>query len=245
MSNLLILTGLALCLAFHDLPAQTIIPEVGFTYSKTTRTTGETRYHYREVDFRQGIMAGLKVEVTIEDRLKFQTGLLYIEKGQKASDTGKQSTYYFTTRNFFLRYVQVPLLLKWNIKIKKIVIFPSMGPSIAYGLGGEVHSTMAFEDPTDGRILRGNQKGKVQFSEYREGYPADIFLGSPIDIGLQVGIGVLLFDKVVFEIGYNRGLKAFEFYYEEEDYNQNLQISVGMPFRMKKKGVLNGTSESM
>jgi hypothetical protein len=218
--------------------AQTIIPTVGLTYSKTTRSAEETQYHFREVNFRSGFMGGLLLESAITDNLQFRTGLLYIQKGQKASEKGKIGPYYFHSRDIFSEHLQMPLLLKWTIRKGKLQLYPQLGMSVGYGLGGKVNSSLIMED-SNGQMLKGSQDGKIRFTDYKRGYPNDIFVGNPLDLGIQAGIGTLLFDRIILELSFNRGLRSFEYYSGEEDFNKNFQLSLGLPFKIKRNKIVD------
>ena len=216
--------------------AQTIIPKVGLTYSKTSRSDAETVYHYKEVNFRQGFMAGVALQIPLEDGYFFQSELLYIQKGQETSEKGKEGVssvakYYLHRDNCLLEYLEIPLLIKKEIRVgKKVKFYPQFGMNLSYGLGGKLHYYLFIED-FSGQITEVSYTSKVKFTEYQNGHPNDFYLKTPFDFGFQGGVGILLFDKIFFEIRYNLGLRKFEFYsYDEEDaYNKSFQFCVGIP----------------
>ena len=216
--------------------AQTIIPKVGITYSKTSRSDADTEYHYKEVNFRQGFMAGVALQISPEDGFFFQPELLYIQKGYEVSEKAREGVssvakYYLHRDNCLLEYLEIPLLIMKEIKVgKRIKFYPQFGMNISYGLGGKLHYYLFIEDYS-GQITEVSYTAKVKFTEYQNGHPNDLYLKTPIDFGFLGGVSILLFDKIFFEIRYNLGLRKFEFYsYDEEDaYNKCFQFSVGVP----------------
>src|SRR5688572_20038888 len=108
--------------------AQSITPKFGITYSKTSRSDEPTSAHYREVNFRSGFMAGLALELPLQDTYFFQTELLYVQKGQKASERGKETTpnSYYHSANLKLDFIEIPMLFKMKMGNGKTKFYPQI-----------------------------------------------------------------------------------------------------------------------
>lgn len=142
--------------------------------SSASLTNKDEYVKYSEVgDNRVGYTFGLGVELPIALIIKFETGLLYAQKGTKGKVLGVDV-------EFSPAYLEVPLGFRAVVKAGGIGVYGSLGTYLAYGIGGK----------TKGEFdLLG-----VNFSDSR-----DISWGSdngddlkPFDFGFNVGAGVVL-----------------------------------------------------
>lgn len=219
--------------------AQTITPRVGLTLSKTSRNVSNTAYHDYSVDFRQGFLVGVAYEYPLRNRFSVQGEITYIQKGQKTTqESVDPSIAYKDNRNYFLTYLELPLILKYNMGSGKIKFSPHIGISVGYGLSGNV--TYLFVHQTSaGEVISENYKEEIAFKksdQWGNSHNGTLSIGGPIDIAVQAGIGVLFFNKVVLDVRYSEGLKGYEFFYQDSDANRVLQFSVGFPIRLRQSG---------
>lgn len=92
--------------------SQVPILRVGLSLAKTSRNVSDTDFHNNDVLFRKGFLLGLGYSIPISEVLTFQAELTYVQKGQKTTQEWKSSTAYTDNRNYFLSYLELPILLK-------------------------------------------------------------------------------------------------------------------------------------
>jgi hypothetical protein len=216
------------------LQAQTlIIPRLGLTYSKISHTS-ETQYHYWDVKNRAGFVAGLDFQFPLEKNWSFQPGLFYTQKGQKTLQEAKGVTYSYY-RNEVEDYIEIPFVFRGSFGSQKVNWSPLIGFSMAYGLRGKSDSYLILDDGF-GQPQRGDFVETVKFGPYKNGTPGGtIFLNKSVDFGLTTGFAVTFNKKIYVDVRYTVGFTKFEFYADDPAANRVLQLTVGVPFNIKKK----------
>jgi hypothetical protein len=59
-----------------------------------------------------------------------------------------------------------------------------------------------------------------------------MFVGKPFDVGIQAGVGVQIFKKLILDVRYTYGLKGFEYFTNDFDKNRVLEFSVCRPIHL-------------
>lgn len=212
-------------LAGAQLFAQTIIPRVGITLSNSSYEP-ESFYEKSDKSFIAGFTAGIGYEFTLAGIVSLQPEINFIQKGQKREEIyyyeGIKSTLKF---EYKYNYLEIPVLAK--VKFGGLTKFyVSAGPSIGIGLGGKYNQKNLIEDNLDSEY-----KGDIKFKDRPEGYEGnDVFVDNKLDIGLQIGGGVMLFNRVMIDVRYGMGLS--DLYEDESSKNNVLQFSVGVPLKL-------------
>ena len=128
---------------------------------------------------------------------------------------GAQEVYdtYFTTRfrsetETKIDYIEVPVLLRFQVGKGNIKPFAMVGPSVSYAIGGRFSNTTMIQDPFPTGIMEySSRDGKVKFGEAPSGpHDDELYVDNRIDYGVQAGAGVLLFNRALVDIRYAIGL---------------------------------------
>lgn len=146
-----------------------------------------------------GLVAGIQMAPATP--LYFETGMLYAEKGGKGSSGGHT----FTCN---LDYLEVPLLMKYQINTNRLTsIQPFAGVYAAVGVGGQIkdfderHAYSSFDD---------------------EGFKR-------WDAGLRLGCG-LQFDHLYAELGCDLGLANVSHDYFDTAHTTTFFANIGVNF---------------
>ena len=212
------------------LKAQNLIPKVGLTYSKALRYTEKADFLSREMLFKPGLLAGIGLDFPILNKLHLQAEIVYIQKGHKLVERNTSSAY-LKTQDYRLEFFELPLLAKWTVLDRKIDLYLHSGVTIAYGLRGHVKSVMKMEYQST--WVRATSERQIRFNAFDEEHPNHLYLDKPFDLGIQLGVGSLLFKTVQIEIRFTHGLTDFEYVSSKyRGYNRSFQISSGLPFNL-------------
>lgn len=239
-----ILTTLVLLCCVALVQAQTIIPKVGVTFGSTNAefvNTGGVVTDGVDISSNTGFTVGAAYEIPVGElgggKLSIQPELAFIQKGFQADASGElflepETGFEFTVeQSYKLNYIEVPVLVKLEFGSGNARFAPYLGPSIALGLGGKVDGAVKIDDGTD--IYEVDIDGDIKFGDAPEN-PGDddfdVYLDNRLDFGLQVGVGVTLFEKVVVDLRYGLGLTDLAD--DEDSANRVLQFTVGVPLSL-------------
>jgi hypothetical protein len=120
--------------------AQTRIAVVGglnlpWQHYKFTTPSGSGNVNY---DMVASFHAGMVADFTVSERISFQPGLQVSGRG------GQLTSHAFNTtgkREIRLYYLEMPLVVNYNIPVGENKVFFGAGPSLAYGLSGKDKQT--------------------------------------------------------------------------------------------------------
>jgi hypothetical protein len=225
----------ALALASASLAhAQTIIPRAGITISNLAadRFIGEME---NKIQSRSGFVIGaacnLPVGTVGKGIFSVQPEITFIQKGFKVDASGQffgsESFYTINThQEYKINYLEFPVLAKLAFGTDKIRFTINAGPSIGFGLGGKFKSTMHV---TDGADYDENTKadGKIYFYHSEKLNSAEF--DHNVDFGLQGGAGIILLDRLAFDIRY--GMSLTNLNHNNESKNRVWQFTVGVPIQ--------------
>jgi hypothetical protein len=223
MKHLTLMAGMLL--AAGNLFAQTIIPHAGVTFSGSS---------FKPIDFSEsskskpmvGFTIGAGYDLFINDQFSIMPEINFVQKGQISEDVAyPDGIEYLLKSEYRYNYLEIPVLAKF--KFGGVTKFYALaGPSVAVGLGGKYKMTATFGGFPDLVIDR-----KVYFSDR----PADsdffdVYVDNKLDVGIQAGVGALLFGKATVDIRYTHGLT--DLYTDVNSKNRVLQVSVGYPISL-------------
>ncbi len=156
-----------------------------------------------------GFAAGAWVNVPLGDRLGLGLSMKYINKGSKT----KRDTLTNQSFGFYLNYIDVPLLLTYDLLRKKSTFTISVGPYIGIMMNQKIRYNGADTDIP------------IPFNK--------------TDIGGQLGIAYWAGQKLFFEFDITSSILPTRpnpsavnpgSYYEKGNYNQTLQLLIGLRF---------------
>ena len=146
-----------------------------------------------------GLAAGFQLHPA--SPLFFETGLFYTEKGGKGSYEGNKFTYN-------LNYLEVPLLLKYDIPVdRSFCVQPFFGGYLACGVGGKIKDY-------------GDRKAFSSFDD--DGFKR-------FDGGLRLGLGAQ-YDLLYLEVAYEFGLANICNDAFDTSHNRCLYVNCGVNF---------------
>lgn len=143
MRNILLLITLAYCTQSFAQPKIGIAAGLNLPWQhyKVTYPSFSQKVKY---DMITSFHAGLISEFAISDRIKIQPGLQVAGKGGQISSQASNNT--IVTRKISLYYIEAPLVVNYNIPVKKNKAFIGAGPSLAYGFSGKDKQTYFTND---------------------------------------------------------------------------------------------------
>ena len=215
-------------LMLSSLFAQTIIPRVGLVISNSDfEPTGDTGDKASSSSL-TGFTAGIGYEFSLLGILSLQPEINFIQKGQKLEETSyPDAIEYKIAQEYKYSYLEIPVLAK--VKFGGLTKFYlAAGPSFAIGLGGKYKIKSTFGGVADPNL---NYTSDIKFKDEPKDYDGqDAYIENKTDIGLQVGGGVILFNRVMIDIRY--GLGFTDLNDDADSKNRTVQFSVGVPLKL-------------
>lgn len=148
---------------------------------------------------RLSINGGAYAEYIYTDRLRFRGELLYTSKGLNISESEiSTNAKSFTDYNYSLNYLEIPLLATYNFE------HPNFTP---YVVGGFSPSYMITNPKVFAKSVQQDGKGNI-ISERTKEESIDSDLYNNFDMGLVIGVGVVLPNGFGAELRYTTGLTA-------------------------------------
>ena len=241
--NKIVLIG-ALVFSFQISCAQiTWIPKAGLTISeiktKIDGPDGGTEFNSGSSSTKLGTTVGIGINMPITKALSLQPELSFIQKGYAASAyvsvavDGNVLEYYNTESKVTLNYLEMPVLGKYTVSLAKgtTQLFIVAGPSFALGVGGKLKRETTLYN--SGTTTTTSRESKVKFGS--DEISSDKYVVERRgDIGLQTGIGAILFKKIMVDVRYTRGMTKLWDTDGISIKNRVFQFTVGVPFTLKK-----------
>lgn len=224
-----ILIGLMIVIMQSTLFAQRLMYRVGATVSTIT-FDDKFIEHYSKINF----LIGIGYEFPINQRFFVQPEIGFVGKG------GKFSTSSFYRSNLTLYYIETTCPVKFKLDYPKIAFYLLASPTFGIGVAGR-YSVRVGED---NEIETFN----VQFKPYPKSGGNDSRFYSYVDhryeLGFQLGAGLELFNRIVVDIRYQRGLTELYSCKNRGDYdpvdtinakNQLWQFCIIIPIKFKSE----------
>ena len=187
--------------------AQEISIRGGLNLSKFEFINGDGLYWLKNVKQNPGFNAGAMLDVPIKNTFSLETGILLSSKGVKISDNEVSEGEYLNREN--LLYLDIPVLCKITVPVKKVKIFAMAGPYLGQALSGK------------------SIQGVVVNSVHKE-FDAEIQWGDRyhgFDYGAKTGIG-LRYKKYQIGASYALGLQDLSITSELARKNRVLELYV-------------------
>jgi hypothetical protein len=222
---------------------QTLIVKAGLTASSNSLNSFSIHLGgsstKRQISFLTGFTAGTACQVAVspgeKSTLSLQPEIIFVQKGYKAesivtvsNSQEKHSTIGIET--FQLNYVELPLLVNWEVAIDNVSMHFLLGPSFASALGGTYKSESASD--ANGIIVSGVSSGKIKFGGEPSSNAADYYFDSRMDTGFNFGCGITLFKKVITDIRYYMGINDLQD--DQSSRNKVFQFTLGLPLQLNK-----------
>jgi len=235
------LTFLVVLCAVVASEAQTIIPKAGFVLSSTNAST-VSEYFETELSSGSGFTFGVGYNHPIgtvgKGLFSVQPEVAFVQKGFKAKTKGEfymgEAIYDMVAdQHYKVNYLELPVLAKIEFGSPSARFAFLAGPSIGYGLGGNLKGTITlddgyetYEDDIDADIIFGDAPAEAEETE-------DVYFDNRLDFGIQVGGGVTFANRVAIEVRYGLGLTNLSD--ERDSANRVIQFTVGVPLQFKLK----------
>lgn len=217
---------------------QTLIPQVGVTFSKSSLESKDTSPHATDVSFRTGLVAGMGIELPMTQKLAFQSGLFYIQKGSKSNHIAYDGSLASIHQLEFLHeYISLPLQLKFTFgNTLKHTFYFKFGVDVSYWITGKYSYSFIYDHPKGGTPATGSGEKRMKHSFTQFEVPIGTSdMNSRFDMGLRLGLGVLLNQKISVDLEYTYGFVEIEYFYNEVfATNRVIQLSVGMPLKISR-----------
>jgi len=207
--------------AQEDSPFQFGIKAGGNLFCTTTNLTD-----IADKKIKIGYEAGLTAEYAFSDNFYLQSGISFITKG--AVLKGKEGTSTdenHWTQTINLQYLQIPVLPTYKFElVSDTEVFFSLGPYIAYGIGGKSTRKNTY-------VNSDRKTEKEKMDSFGKNSLKDV------DLGLKFCAGIEL-DKYIFAWSYEFGLLNLEqknnelnsLFNTKHYRNRGLSISAGYKF---------------
>lgn len=206
---------------FISLSYETFSQNIGVKAGLNLSTTHFKNHNYN-VKLNPGIHIGVTAELPINEIFAFNPELLFTSKGviydPKEVDLGGDLKIDQKEKDN-IYYLEIPLILKSTLNIKKNKIYLALGPYLSIGLfGNEVNETKS-------NIPTFNSYSKTKISWGGEYFPTY----NRFDYGITGGAGIEI-KAIRFGLSYDLGLAPIN---ETKVTNRVIGISVGYKFSSK------------
>ncbi len=209
---------LALSTYFSGNAQVTITPKIGLTISSVGYSEDVT-----DVSPRTSTQVGLAFDLGINSGFSIQPELLYIQKGDKRTTKMGAVT---QTEYLHINYLEIPVLAKMKFGNDNTEFYITAGPSLGIGMNADIRTVISSS-----LIPSASTTDKIQLGTENDA------LFKRFDLGLQLGVGVVLYG-VTFDVRYGNSIVNI-FNDPDNDlgvqaYNRTLGISVGYAFLINK-----------
>ena len=220
--------------------AQTIIPKAGLSLSTNTASEAEDGIENTvsaKPGFTVGIGYNLPVGTVGKGVFSIQPELTFVQKGFKVKSSGEfydgEAIYDVNAeQKYTVNYLELPVLAKLEFGTGNARFFTYAGPSLGFGFGGKIKGDITFDDGF--QSITEKIDGDIKFGDAPQDSGEendDVYLDNRLDVGVQLGAGVTLFNKVVIDVRYGLGLTDLAD--SGDSANRVLQFTVGIPIALK------------
>ena len=177
-----------------------------------------------DVDNRIGFHLGVMAQHTLMPNMLIQPELIYTNKGYYSEGTevisGVSVDYEQTVK---LDYIEIPLLIKYDLPMNNMAIQPYIGPSLGFLLLAEVEA----EASANGISVSDTEDIKDETSS--------------IDLGLNLGVDAIVGKNIMVGLRFNLGLINLDDSKDEDDnsksededptyFNRAIMLNLGFLF---------------
>ena len=182
-------------------------------------------------DWKFGYGGGLYAEIPAYGAFTIKPSINYLKKGVKAKEEylfeGDNSI--TNTIRMDLSYIEVPILLIYNLSKSSNKWFVGLGPSFGYGISGkaEVFETVHIFPETETGFFEANVFKDIE---------ADGLGFKRFDFGLNAVIGIRVLEKGNIQLGYLHGLSNIanrNDAHGNKYQNRSIMLTLGYGFNKK------------
>lgn len=212
----------ALATCFSANAQVTVTPKIGLTISSLGYSED-----VKDVSARTSMQLGVAFDFGVTSSFSIQPELLYIQKGNKIVNVVKTGTVTKTTTTYLhINYLEIPVLAKAKFGNEDTEFYITGGPSLGIGLSADFRTVVATS-----LIPSVSTTDKVELGT------ADDALFKRFDLGLQLGVGVVL-RGFTFEVRYGSSIVNIINDPDKDPdalkaYNRTLGITAGYAFTIK------------
>jgi hypothetical protein len=215
--------------------AQTIVPRLGVTLSTVKADSDEDS----EIKSTIGFTIGAGFNIPVSEMFSVQPELNFIKKGFKVEESYSEDLdgYAYSEESNIettLNYIELPVLAKFSFGTDTKFFFVA-GPSLGFGLGGKAKMDYKYSETINSQTESESFSldAKVKFGDEPDDAEEDeLYLDNNIDFGAQLGVGVLIKNRIAIEARYGLGLSSL---IDDEDVmNRVFQFSVAVPISLGK-----------
>lgn len=227
---------------FNAVKGQFLIPKIGVTVSKSAQDLTSDASFGQSQNMKSviGFSAGAGYTFFLTEKFSLQPELNFIQKGfeiqNSSSGMDPDTDFPYTsegTEKYKLNYLEIPILVKATFG-NSTKFYVNAGPSLGFGLPGKL-TTNYEENGSDPDGIPYNvsftNEYTIKYGKEPENTQDSEIYVKGLDVGMQLGGGVLLFDKVIIDVRY--GLGFTDLFESFKSKNRVLQFSVGMPLFIK------------
>jgi opacity protein-like surface antigen len=215
-----------------DAFSQTVFPIVGITMSRTTLASQVPDPYDVTMKIKTGFAAGAGLEYPFGKKFYAQSGLVYIQKGQRSSTQVKtNNSEYFDASTYQLNYLELPIQARVILANKNDrEFYVKIGVNISYFLSGKLDYTYTNILPFPGQ---GSGSRPIVFEEGKKGTGAnEYYIENRYDVGVYAGIGMKVSNRINIDLGFTQGTIGNALLADRKGVNQVLQLMVSSPIRM-------------
>lgn len=175
-----------------------------------------------------GFVGGFGFSVPVSHHFEIQPEILFHQKGWKDSESNGTAS---GSETYTLNYLEIPVLAK----VKFGTFYVTAGPSVAVGLGGN------YDYHLSSGSTHVSGSGKIKFgTPASNANPDDVYIDNAVDVGLQLGGGVMLANRIIIDLRYGLGLRNMfnadpsHGLSDNKSKLRSLQLTVGVPLKRNR-----------
>jgi hypothetical protein len=182
-----------------------------------------------------GFTGGVSLDIRLSKLLSLQPELLFTMKGcfrEGYTDLEDPSSGAVVIQDAYneeslnMSYLEMPLLLIFNIPVKKDHFNIGLGPYVAYGIAGKSNNHFSYNNENIDEYMLDSALEYKLFTGGKKRY-------KPLDYGVTGFVGFTFSNGMLIKAGYSHGLANMSVdtkYLEEDVTHYYFHLSVGMAF---------------
>ncbi|MBD0331112.1 MAG: PorT family protein [Chitinophagaceae bacterium] len=172
-----------------------------------TTMEGKTEDEEANFKYRFSWKIGGLANIPLTDYISFMPQLNVLSKGAKVEESATEDIFgdpetYSIKANFKLTYLELPLTVIYNSGDATMGFFVGAGPSVSYGLGGEISGKVSYTYQGETETESFNSNVKFDGDENADDDDAHF---KPFDFGAHIIAGYRLSNGLFINAHYNHG----------------------------------------
>jgi hypothetical protein len=183
-----------------------------------------------------GFTIGMGYEVPLNNTFSLQPELNFVQKSFKFTGEAVLGGFEISAKETYnIHYLEIPVLLKATLQTGETKVYFNFGPSLGIGIGGKHKFNISIADPNGGSDSF-SSSGKIKFEEVPDEYEpsedSNGYIENRMDVGLQLGAGIVIGGKFFIEARYGLGLTDLSD--DVTSKNRVVQFTVGIPLTFNR-----------